>query len=356
MTTPDAPDDGRRADQESTSTAGDGADRDGTDGLQAWVGRERRTSDVLTVERARKLASTLDLDPGHFEVDDPLPPGWHWVYFHHAAPRRALSDDGHERRGRFLPPVPLSRRMWAGGRLRFVRPLKLGSEVERISTIRSVEEKEGRTGPLVFVTVAHRILDGDGPALEEEQDLVYLRGPVPEARSAPEAETREDPSHDPGRAGPDQAGHGGAGRAGREGPGPTGPPPPGPPAPEEHRRTFQADEVTLFRFSALTFNGHRIHYDHRWATEVEGYPDLVVHGPLLALLLAGAGAEWAGREGPGLDGWRFHYRARQPAFCRETLELRGRDDPEVGPPGLSLRIDHARRGTLMEATLTPSCG
>lgn len=263
--------------------------------LDAWIGRTREARDRITLARTRKLAATLDLDAESLVEGGPLPHGWHWIYFHEAVPRSALGEDGHERRGDFLPPVPLDRRMWASGTLRFLRPLRIGEEVTRISTIRSVEEKVGRAGPLVFVTVEHRIHDSGGVALEEEQDLVYLNRRMEDGgRKRPVG-----PSSTTALQTPDA----------------------------RWRESFTADEVTLFRFSALTFNGHRIHYDRRYAVDVEGYPDIVAHGPLLALLLLGAGVRWASEttdvtvdaEAP----LTFSYRARRPVFCGQTVELRG---------------------------------
>jgi 3-methylfumaryl-CoA hydratase len=269
--------------------------------LERWVGRARETSDTLTAERTRKLVATLDMDVHGPDRGASLPYGWHWIYFHEAVPRSALGEDGHERRGDFLPPVPLDRRMWAGGTLRFVRPLRIGDDVTRISTVRSVEAKEGRSGPLVFVTVEHRIHDAEGVAVQEEQDLVYLNRTKRERGD-------EDSRSDPDVSAPHSLGW---------------------------RESFTADEVTLFRFSALTFNGHRIHYDRRYAIDVEGYPDIVVHGPLIALLLLGAGVRWA-READdvGLDAdgsLTFRYRARRPVFCGQAVELRG--SPKPGAEG-----------------------
>jgi 3-methylfumaryl-CoA hydratase len=284
-------------------------------GFSDWIGRERVARDVLSLERAHELAATLEVGADGLVEGSPLPPGWHWVYFHEAVPRSALADDGHEARGDFLPPVPLPRRMWAGGRLRFERPLRIGDEVRRVSTIRSIAEKEGRAGRLVFVTVEHVLSDARGPALVDEQDIVYL------------------------------------GRAGKAGSARTG----GDDGGARWTSTFDADEVTLFRFSALTFNGHRIHYDQPYATGVEGYPGLVVHGPLLALLLLGAGAAWAGAGGGAahlLE--RYEYRSFQPLFCGEPIAFRGRPGPTATAGGrvLDLWGDHARRGVVIRALLS----
>lgn len=313
--------------------------------LAAWVGRSRTVVDVIAPGPARALAATLDRDPDALEPGAGLPPAWHWLYFHEATPRSSLGADGHEALGAFLPPLAGARRMWAGGTLRFPGILRIGDEAERRSTIRSVVPKEGRSGPLVFVTVEHRISTSAGVVLEEEQSLVY--------RVRPSA-------------------------AGASRPGPPGPTPPSE-APE-WTESFAADEVTLFRFSALTFNAHRIHYDHPYATAVEGYAGLLVHGPLIALLLLDAGARRAGGSrapghGPaatpaapqlaipstaGLD--RFGYRAVAPLFCGEEILLCGRALraerlPEAAPTppragaAMELWAAHAERGVATRAEL-----
>lgn len=275
-----------------------------TDALREWVGRTREIKDEVTLARARGMLALLDRDPGELGWGDFLPRGWHWLYFNPTVPRSELGPDGHPARGRFLPPVELPRRMWAGGRLRFVGDLSIGQRAERRSRILSVEEKTGRSGRLTFVTVGHRIGVAGTPALEEEQDLVY----------------REERSPGEGFRGPP------------------------PPEEAEWSEPVAADAVTLFRFSALTFNGHRIHYDHPYATEVEGYPGTVVHGPLLALLLLDAGSRRSGR--PPL---RFAYRAMSPLFCDETFVLAGRASEEEGVT--ELWAAHPQRGTAMRATL-----
>lgn len=274
--------------------------------LEAWVGRERAEEDRVTSAPVARMLALLDRDPEALGRGDSLPPGWHWLYFNPAVPRSDLGPDGHERRGDFLPPVSLPRRMWAGGRLRFPGSLVIGRPARRRSTIEAVEEKEGRSGRLVFVTVGHRISQGGSPAVEEEQDLVYL-----EARDEGEAGERRF----------------------------RGPDPPGAPAWSE---PFSADPVTLFRFSAVTFNAHRIHYDHPYATGTEGYPGRVVHGPLLALLLLDAGRRWSGGD---LDA--FAYRARSPVFADEEIRLEGRWE-EAGST-LELWARHPERGVAMTA-------
>ncbi|PCE24721.1 FAS1-like dehydratase domain-containing protein [Burkholderia ubonensis] len=246
--------------------------------LREWLGRSIEDRDVLSVRHARLMAATVGSDPAQLTAGAPLPPLWHWLYFLEGLPPEQLGRDGHPRRGGFLPPVPLPNRMWAGGRVRFHAPLPLGADVTKRSTIRAVEHKHGRSGELVFVTVLHEILHAGAVAIAEEHDIVYK-----------------------------EASPGGAAR-----------PAPAPAAPcaPEHRDTFVATSTTLFRYSALTFNGHRIHYDQDYCRDVEGYPNLVIHGPLNATLLAGYAERVAGRPLRA-----FHYRGVQPALLGNALTL-----------------------------------
>ena len=215
--------------------------------LQQWCGRGETWHDQLHAAPLRGLSATLDRDDPSPAPGSALPPLGHWLYFLPTARQSELGADGHPRRGGFLPPVPLPRRMWAGGRLAWQadNPLCVGQQVERRSTIRSVTHKAGRTGELVFVLVEHQIHNAHGLALTEAHDIVY--------RSAPQPDDPVPPPQTPPLAGQ-----------------------------QAWSRTIVPDDVLLFRYSALTFNGHRIHYDRRYATEVEGYPGLIVHGPLIA--------------------------------------------------------------------------
>ncbi len=241
------------------------------DAWRTWIGRAEESRDIIDPGRARAMQAALD-DPGApLGPGDALPPLWHWLYFWTLAPTAALGPDGHAARGGFLPPIDLPRRMWAGSRVSFPRPLPIGAAATRRSEITDVTLKEGRSGPLAFVTVRHQVATDEGICIEEEQDIVYRAAPAP-----------------------------GAGL------------PPGEPAPigAAWRREMAPDPVLLFRYSALTFNGHRIHYDLKFSTEVDGYPGLVVHGPLLATLMV----DLARRERPEARVVAFEFRAQRPIF------------------------------------------
>jgi 3-methylfumaryl-CoA hydratase len=249
--------------------------------LQAWQGRSETLEDVATAAPVRGLSATLDRDDPPPAAGDELPPLAHWLYFLPQARQSELGPDGHARRGGFLPPVPLPRRMWAGGRLQWLHPLRVGDSLRRVSRIASVTHKSGRTGDLVFVLVAHEVHTERGLALTEEHDIVYR----PLAKAS-------DPQPAPRRA---EAG-----------------------APWQ--RAVVPDDVLLFRYSALTFNGHRIHYDRKYVTEVEGYPGLIVHGPLIATLLV----DLVRRQRPEARIARFSFKAVRPTFDLHPLQLNGR--------------------------------
>jgi 3-methylfumaryl-CoA hydratase len=278
--------------------------------IRDWIGRSETVDDVVTASALAKMSVTLARDDPPPGTGDPVPPGWHWMFAHAAAPAAALGPDGHTRRGGFLPPVVLPRRMWAGGRLTFGPPLRVGQTVTRRSTVRDVAEKAGRSGPLVFVTVRHDYAGPDGSAVIEEQDLVF--------RAAP--------------------------RAGE------GAPPAEAPPPAAWRRTVRGDPVTLFRYSALTFNGHRIHYDQPYATREEGYPGLVVHGPLLATLML----DLVRRNAPGRAVQRFAFRALRPVFDTAPFEVAGA--PAADGKDVALWIVDAAGAVAMRATATLAGG
>jgi 3-methylfumaryl-CoA hydratase len=251
--------------------------------LQRWIGRVHESDDVATVRHARLMAATVDLDGPAFAAGTALPPLWHWIYFLEGQVAKHLGRDGHPARGGFLPPVPLPNRMWAGGRVDFLCPVPLGAAMRKRSQVLGVEHKQGRSGHLVFVTVLHEVLVGEAVCVREEHDIVY-RGvsaapggtatPVPK----PDAELRADLT-----------------------------------------RQWVPTSTQLFRYSALTFNGHRIHYDLDYCRNVEGYDNLVVHGPLSATLLAELGQTLAGQPLR-----RFVYRGLRPTTLGQTVTLKAR--------------------------------
>ncbi|MEW6124337.1 MAG: MaoC family dehydratase N-terminal domain-containing protein [Pseudomonadota bacterium] len=247
------------------------------DHLRGWIGKEDVAVEGLTAEKVRQFRATFDEEPGAPEAGEVAPRLMHWCLAQPVALTKALGPDGHPARGGFLPPVPLPRRMWAGGSLDFHDEIRVGDVVERASRIESVEVKEGRTGTLCFVTVVHRISADGRACLTERQDIVYRGLDSAPARAAPE-------------------------------PAPAG----------EHVREVDASAPLLFRYSALTFNGHRIHYDHPYVTQVEGYPGLIVHGPLQATLLLRHAAEMKGAP-PA----RFSFRGLSPLFDNAPVMLHG---------------------------------
>jgi len=249
--------------------------------LREWVGRTETASDTITSMPVAALSATLDRNDPAPNVGDLLPPLWTWLYFLPLHRQSEIGSDGHARRGGFLPPVPLPRRMFAGGRLQFDRPIRVGDRIFRTSSIVDVNHKEGRTGPLIFVVVRHEIKNSEGVAVIEEHDIVYRD--YPGARSAIEKAQNS-------------------------------------PAPANWTREIHPDAVLLFRYSALTFNGHRIHYDRQYVTEVEGYPGLVVHGPLIATLLL----DLVRRNLPHATVARFAFRAVKPLFDSAPFSVSGR--------------------------------
>lgn len=270
----------------------------------AWIGRSESRTEAIAPDRVAALAATLDLDQAP-QPGEPLPPGWHWLFFNPFVRRSELGEDGHPKRGGFLPPVPLPRRMWAGGRVDYLADLPIGALVEKRSEIASIDRKVGKRGELVFVTVRHT-LSADGTAcIREEQDIVYR---APSAPGAPAAAAE--------------------------------PAPGGAIASEEMR----PDTVLLFRYSALTSNGHRIHYDLPYAREEEGYPGLVVHGPLTATLLQGFARRCRGNARLA----RFAFRGVSPLFVDRPFRLEAAADREGllvwarGPEGeLAMRAEAA---------------
>ena len=249
--------------------------------LSEWIGRVETREVPLATAVMRQLAATLP-ECGHAPADiqpgEILPPLWHWAAVQPHVAMGELGPDGHPRLGGFLPPVDLGRRMWAGSRVGFLAPMRVGETVSWRSEIRDIEEKHGRAGRMVFVTVGHEVAGEAGPAVREEQDIVYL--PMPEEYRPPE-------------------------------------PKPAPAAPDFDQRVA-IDTPRLFRYSAATFNAHRIHYDRAYATEVEKYPGLVVHAPLQATLLLGAAVHHKGALPR-----QFRFRGVHPMFDFHDLRLIG---------------------------------
>lgn len=253
------------------------------DDLSAWVGRSQRSTETVDARLVRWLAATLDrADLLDARDGATLPPAWHWAFFNAVEPISALGRDGHPRKGGFLPPTAQPRRMWAGSRLHWHGDLRVGQAVERASTILKCEAKRGRTGDMVLVTVGHQFRAGDALLLDEQHDIVY-RDEASDLERRALAELAE------------QARAGGV-HYERQG---------------EIVREVTVGPVQMFRYSAVTFNGHRIHYDRDYARETEGYPGLVVHGPLIAtMLLEFLQAQVA----PGRRVERFEFRAIKPTF------------------------------------------
>jgi 3-methylfumaryl-CoA hydratase len=274
-----------------------------------WLGRTRRDDDEITLGAVQRLAATLDQDPQLFRRGGEMPESWYAILFGRTAPESTLGPDGHPETGDFLPPLPDTRRMFAGRRTKFIRPLMIGDAVKRVSTVTRAEEKTGRTGSFTLVTVTHEINGPSGLAVTEEQDLVY-RAAVEPGSAAPQRKAlpiADEPAWS---------------------------------------KPIELDPVLVFRYCALTFNAHRIHYDLPYARDVEGYPALVMNGGLTALLLI----ETARPHLPqAISGHAA--RAMSPLFVGERISFNGRLSGNTaalwasGPHGgLAYRVDVALAG------------
>lgn len=275
------------------------------DHLKSWINKSEQHHDVIAHQKVAALAATLDCAAPPDGAQ--LPSLWHWMYFWAIAPQSELGEDGHPQRGGFLPPVPLPRRMWAGGRLIFHSALPIGSDATRTSRILRVDVKTGKSGTLAFVTVQHEIASGGAIHIIEEHDIVY--------RDLPPANA-------------------------------VAPTPPVAPAEALWSKTITPDPVLLFRYSALTFNGHRIHYDRSYVTEVEGYPGLIVHGPLIATLLLGLLSE----KMPAARVASFGFRAVSPLFDIEPFTVCGQ--PSDDGASVKLWAKNSRGALAMQAEAT----
>jgi 3-methylfumaryl-CoA hydratase len=251
------------------------------DHLRQWIGRSEEKTDIVTAHLVRALRATLFMEIGEPKPGDAAPFTAHWCLAQPVYPMSQLGPDGHPTRGGFLPPVPLPRRMWAGGELEFIDTLRVGDEMKRSSRISDVTMKTGSTGVLCFVSVQHEVTTPRGTAIRERQDIVYrdMTASAPAAKPA---------------AAPPSA---------------------------KHRESHMADEVLLFRYSALTFNGHRIHYDRDYVTKVEGYPGLIFHGPMQAAFLVEFAAKLHGGAAPK----KITYRGVQPLFEGSEFSVNAND-------------------------------
>ena len=274
------------------------------DHLRQWIGRTQEATDIVTAQLVKGLRATLFQEVGEPKTGDTAPFTVHWCLAPLVFPMSMLGPDGHPTRGGFLPPVPLPRRMWAGGEVEIIDPLRVGDESTRTSRIADVAVKTGSTGVLCFVSIEHTITSPRGIAIRERQDIVF----------------RDDPSTQ--AAAPAKA------------------PPPPPKA--QHRETHVSDPVLLFRYSALTFNSHRIHYDRDYTTKVEGYPGLVVHGPLQAALIMELATKLRGGKPPK----KFTHRGVQPLFEGSEFSVNANDTAA----GLDLWTANAEGQPTMKGT------
>jgi 3-methylfumaryl-CoA hydratase len=281
-------------------------DKPDLDHLRQWIGRSTEASDIVTAQLVKGLRATLFMEIGEPRPGDAAPFTAHWCLAQPVFPMSELGPDGHPARGGFLPPVPLPRRMWAGGELEFIDPLRVGDQATRTSRIADVTMKTGSTGPLCFVSVEHVIATPRGPAIRERQDIVYRDMSTPPASAPAKPAT--------------------------------------PPPAARHRESHMADAVLLFRYSALTFNGHRIHYDRDYVTRVEGYPGLIFHGPMQAALLVEFAAKLRGGKAPV----KFSYRGVQPLFEGSEFSVNAND----ASAGLELWTANSAGQPTMKGTAT----
>lgn len=269
-------------------------------GYEDWIGRTSRREETVTERQLSHFRATF----GDLVTDHPVPPGFHWCLVPDLSPAEELGRDGHPRPGIFVPVLPLPRRMWAGGTLEFLAPLIHGAHVTRDSTVKDIAFKTGGSGALAFLTIEHLWVADGTLAIREQQDIVYREDPKPGEKPKP-------PIIEPWDV--------------------------------ERAVDFNPDPVLLFRYSALTFNGHRIHYDHPYATGVEGYEGLVVHGPMQALVMLNLATRVLGRLPV-----RFRYRGLSPFICGRHAIVEARR----GEAGLDLRVRTDDDVATMSATAT----
>ena len=281
------------------------------DHLRDWIGRTETIEERATVQPIHGYYALLD-NPRVPKEGDPVPPMAHWCFFQPRVPASQIGPDGHPQRGGFMPPVPLPRRMFGGARTKYLKPLHIGEKLSRVSRITDVQIKTGRTGTLVICTVDNDIAGENGVAMTEQWDIVYRDNPPADAKDS-------------------------RGNSGRTNP-----------APADHawKREIRPDPVMLFRYSAITFNGHRIHYDRKYVMEVEGYPGLIVHGPLTATFLLELALEHnAGRKLTG-----FSFQARAPLFDTAPFFVAGKPGGDGNGAELWSITPEGNLGTLATAT------
>jgi 3-methylfumaryl-CoA hydratase len=275
------------------------------DHLRQWIDRTTEASDIVTAQLVKGLRATLFQEIGDPKPGDAAPFTTHWCLAQPVFPMAQLGPDGHPTRGGFLPPVPLPRRMWAGGELEFIDSLRVGDQTTRASRISDVTMKTGSTGVLCFVSVMHEVTTPRGVAIRERQDIVYRDMSIAPPSTAAK---------------------------------------PSPPPVAQHRETHMADPVLLFRYSALTFNGHRIHYDRDYVTKVEGYPGLIFHGPLQATFIVELAARLHGGKPPK----KLGYRGLQPLFEGSEFSINANETDQ----GMELWIANAAGQPTMKGTAT----
>ena len=276
--------------------------------VDQWVGKAESSKERIAPFPANAMAATLNHRGLLYKDGDPLPPLWHWLYFLQVFNLKDKGYDGHSKLGGFLPPLELPRRMWAGSRLKFLAPMNIGAQLNKKSTIKAVTQKSGRSGALAFVTVLHQIHDGDTLCLEEEHDIVYREKHNSDAPEALAAQAPRDSTFS---------------------------------------RNIEPDPVMLFRYSALTFNGHRIHYDQPFCTNEEGYKGLVVHGPLMATMLL----DLVRCELPQAVVCEFEFRVLAPVFETNTFSIHGEPDDDGKIIKLWVRRDDGALVINAQATL-----
>ena len=270
-----------------------------------WIGKSENRSDSMAPEQLQRFEAMLNRDPHSITSNKELTPCAHWTYFTPMDMHSNIAVDGHARKGDFLPPVELPKRMWAGGKILFKKPLLTGIPAEKKSTITAIDEKEGSTGKLCFVTIRHQISAKGSVAIDEVQQIVYREESEKGAHPIRTQPLDIDP---------------------------------------DWKKTTKPDTVLLFRFSALTFNTHRIHYDQDYVRNVEGYPNLVVHGPLLLVLMLDAFK--AKHDGKVIED--IEYKAVGPIYLDEQITICGKS---VDNHRVELRAIGSDGNMAMKATV-----